>query len=260
MKSRYASADTDLTTLANQLDLLAFELSEGDVLKFQELSETHTLQNVALYLGGRTFRVRLCVGGRQHVIGITRNGPNAARYADMARLFFWPYRLRDKRLPEDWEFNYGLQATQHELDCNENAVRVLEKIRDHLISISRLTVMNPEVGAESAGKEYSRQARRTMRGELLFIHEESMGRAHALEATLEGLEKALSNNVRDNANAFDQCKQAFQHILEQLCIADHRVKVLEDLNRRALFGSPLERLDYTPCLDSEPKPGDNKPL
>lgn len=255
MKTCYVSSDTELTLLANQLELLAFELSDADVLKFQELSETQTLQNVAAYVGGRTFRVRLCVGGKQHVIGITRNGPNAARYADMARLFFWQYRLRDRRLPEDWEFNFGIADTQRALDSNENAVRVLEKIRDHLVSVSKLILVTPEGEQARTDRRSARVARRTMRGELLFIHEENTKRASKLEALLQGFERKLDTN----AAMFDQIKQAFQHILEQQRIADKQHVELRDAFRRIenLFvrdvfneGDALKQFDHTPCLDS----------
>lgn len=216
MKQHYFSSDTDLTLLANQLDLLAFELSEADIMQFQELVELRLLKNVSMYVGGRTFRVRLCIGGKQHVIGVTRNGPNAARYADMARLFFWPYRLRDKRLPEDSEFNYGLEATQREIDCNDNAVRVLEKIRDHLIYVSKLAVTDAESESKRANRKDLRETRRTVRGELLFIHKESTERAESLEATLKGFESKLDTNT----HLFEQCKLAFGHILEKLVVAE----------------------------------------
>lgn len=212
----FFSSDEDLTALSNQLEHLTFELTEADHAQFSELQQLGSLKNVSLYMGsGRTFRVRLCIGGKQHVIGVTRKGPNAARFADMARLYFWPYRMRDKRLPEDSEFNFGIVDTQHALETHHEAVRLLERIRDHLIKVAKLATTNTASETERAQRAYVRDTRRTVRGELLQIHEESIERAKILEAALASFEKTIASNTL----LFEQIKLAFHHILEQLALA-----------------------------------------
>lgn len=248
----FFSSDEDLTALSNQLEYLTFELTEADHVQFSELQQLGSLKNVSLYLGGRTFRVRLCIGGKQHVIGITRKGANAARFADMARLFFWPYRLRDKRLPEDSEFNYGLEDTKHALEHNHEAVLVLERIRDHLIRVAKLATTNTAGETERALRASVRETRRTVRGELLQIHEESVERAKTLEAALGSFEKAIASNTL----LFDQIKLAFHHILEQLAIASKEREQLRHMLAvpaptvtisSAIHGIPAPRPDVVWC-------------
>lgn len=230
----FFSSDEDLTALSNQLEYLTFELTEADHVQFSELQQLCSLKNVSVYLGGRTFRVRLCIGGKQHVIGITRKGANAARFADMARLFFWPYRMRDKRLPEDSEFNFGIADTQHALETNHEAVRLLEKLRDHLIKVAKLATTNTASETERAQRAYVRDTRRTVRGELLQIHEESIERAKILEAALASFEKTIASNTL----LFEQIKLAFHHILEQLALAAKEREQLRHMLAAPVAGAP----------------------
>src|SRR5688572_10674677 len=94
--------DPQLAVLANALRTIALTQTQEDRIAVRSLD---TLKNVSFFPDQVTCRVRLCFSGKQCVIGITDNLVKAARFADMAKVFFWPYRLRDVRPPTIDELN-----------------------------------------------------------------------------------------------------------------------------------------------------------
>lgn len=211
---RLYTGDDDLNAFARGADLLTFRLTDEDHAHFMERWRASNLLGVSPFPDGRSFRVRLYLGGKQRILGILANGAKAARYADMARLHFWGYRLRGVRLPHDTDFNYGLDATKAALATEDGAQAVehLDRIKGHLSACGELKERTLRSQQEGAEAKEERDMRRTVRGELLFIQKENTEKNLALEKALLELKTAVEGNV----HLFNQIKQAFQHILERL--------------------------------------------
>lgn len=259
--SRLYSNDEALTAMANELEFISFAMSQEDIDYFKELERNPPYDgrpiNVFPYPGHGAYRVRLCLGGKVRTIGITKNGPNAARFADMAKLFFWPFRLRAIRFACDADFNYGLKATEEACHLlvgeNEVAMRLLDRIKEHLIETGALKLRTKE-GAK-------REDRRTVRSDV-----------NARFETQERLICALSELV---ITQFHIAEKQRTEIQEQLGIADKQHVELRDVLRRiekqlprksrAYYVDeegaehpvtdcpPLERLDYTPEKSNTPE-------
>lgn len=247
---RNYSSDQDLTDLANQVDLLTFELKEADYVTFQERFQAGTLINVSMFPDGKTFRVRFCLGGRQRVLGLTKRGPEAAKFADLAKLFFWPYRLRCVRLPDEADFNYGLEDTKHDLEHNVAAEAVLGRIRDHLMESGELKQATWKSEEERMGRKVARETRRTASGELRRFLLEHAAERIELDKTLHALQVS-------NEKSFDQIKQAFHHILEQLALASKEREQLRHMIAtptvaigQAIHGIPAPQPDVVWCSTS----------
>lgn len=197
--SQYA-ADPALVSLAASLKNIHFDIEPEDVTQFLQAQMDGRTRNISFCPDGKTYRVRLYLGGKQRLLGLTLSGPTAARFADMARIFFWPYRLRDCREPLASDMNYTVELANQDLADNEPAIALLNAIKDHLIHYGMLAVIEP-------GKK---DGRRTARHEIAVLREEM---AAAYEA-----------HAKEPAKYFEQIKTAFHHILDRLTALEENTK------------------------------------
>lgn len=207
--SRSYSNDPILTELANGVRYLPMEISQEEQHTFHQKMREGELKNVSFFADFRTYRVRIYLGGKQRTIGITDNGYKAARFADMARLFFWPYRLRDARPPGEGDMNFTLADTQHELDHNEVATRLLERIKDHLESFGDLKIVSRLEEDQRAERKRFRESRRTVRSEMSDFLRDQATQTVRLDETLAELQ-------RTNRHMFEEIKTALLRLDERL--------------------------------------------
>lgn len=90
------------------------------------------------------FRVRMCLGGKNRVLGVTPNLAAAARYADAARLYFWPFRLRGVHVPTDNEFIYSKQSAEQDLASNSELIETLALIKEHFLTAGVISEELPQ--------------------------------------------------------------------------------------------------------------------
>lgn len=196
------SCDPALTAMANSLPAIDFGIEPDERASFFQLE---SWRNVSFFRDKKTYRVRLYIGGKARIIGITLDGPSAARFADAARFFFWQYRLRDCRPPCETDMNFSLAQAEQDIAHTYGVHTLLVSIRDHLAQLGELKIRDTAHCEDVAERKVAREQRRTARGELaLFLRE------HAADtATMRAENKAN----------YEQLKVAFHHILEQLAIA-----------------------------------------
>lgn len=188
---RAAGADPRLTELAHQIEYLHFELNEEEVEHFHYLFANNELKNLTLFRNRRTFRVRLYLGGKQHILGISNNGPQAAAFADLVRLFFWPYRIRDARPPTDEDLNFGLAFAQNNLENYSEAVLLIEKLRDYLEAFGYLPEVSSANWRDRSIRKREREARRTVRGQFELAMADWTAEMHEIAKSIKNIETRL---------------------------------------------------------------------
>lgn len=234
--------DPTLARLAAGLRYLIFDIDETEREDFYNTPKF----NISIFPNSRTWRVRLFLAGRRCVVGTTDDGPTAARYADAARLFFWPYRARNAHSPTEADMNYSLEQAESDLANVDGLQAMLSGI------VSHLQLELPDL--EKPRKE----DRRTVRSDV-----------NARFETQERLICALSELV---ITQFHIAEKQRTEIQEQLRIADKQhVEMRDALRRIEKFLIPLRPnrayytdadgvehevnddgtpLEHTPCLDS----------
>lgn len=96
-------------------------------------------------MSGRTFRncyvglgalwnVKLFLHREQRVLGQTKCGWHAARFADMALVYFAKYRTRRTRPLVDADLNFTLASAMRDLAEVPQAVAILKEIETHLLA------------------------------------------------------------------------------------------------------------------------------
>lgn len=166
--SRYAK-DPGLTQLANQLKELTFtaapDLESDTSEKLEHLARgqgEYPFRLVYSMPNFRTWAVRLFLGGSVRTIGYTDNLCAACRFADMAALRFWKYKIRGACEPLDANLNFGVAQAKHDSLHEAPAFLLLDKIENYL---------QPQLGdpkqVESERKEAkrARDSRRTVRSD-----------------------------------------------------------------------------------------------
>lgn len=112
--------------------------------------------------GRNRWEVRLSLGRTQHVIGVTSSLAKAARFSDMAKVFFWPYRSQKARALVNEDYNISLEDAQYHLDNHAAAAALLEEMRR--LFASRYLIASTPDGEITAGVIMTRC--KAMRGEI----------------------------------------------------------------------------------------------
>jgi hypothetical protein len=129
-------------------------------------------------LGGWT--VRLYLGGGQRTLGIVDHDDisRALRYADMALMHFWKYKLRGAAPPNKFSVNFDMRRLETDMANEEHALDLLRRQEQHLLSIGVLKT-SEERGADEKTR---RQAMRRgfLRTTVLANHIEVVDRLGGL--------------------------------------------------------------------------------
>lgn len=87
------------------------------------------------YVGfGSLWQVKLFLGREQRVLGYSRNGVRACRFADMAITYFLPYRKRKLRPLTDADLNFSVAQANQDLEEIPLAKALLVKLESALLS------------------------------------------------------------------------------------------------------------------------------
>lgn len=126
-------------------------------------------RNVYIMPDQRTWAVRLYLNGEQRRIGATECGVTACRFADMALMHFWKYRIRGASEPLDTHLNFGVAQAKKDLEELIEHAFLLEKIEGYLV-VNKVLPDEKEVALRHAARVESRKTverRKTARWELL---------------------------------------------------------------------------------------------
>jgi len=182
-----------LTQLANRLRDIHFPDDDGFFdQEFPARVEANGAKGCYPLPRGSLWTVKFSLCGTICVLGFTSHSADAARFADMAKVRFHPYRRRGGWLPlVDTDLNFDLaQVKIDEEECQE-AVALLDDI-EHLllaegvIEDRKAVEANHEAAVKVADVKLKvRQSRRTKGGEIL----ERLTRIESLLAQFVALNK-----------------------------------------------------------------------
>ncbi len=189
------SADPYLAELAKQLSGITFPVTDYhtevlDVLKRGEPGEG--MRNVIVMFYGRVWGVRMFLGGKQRVIGQTTSLMDALRFADMARMKFWVYRIRHACEPMHSDLNFGTDSVRRDIEEMEPANELLNALEAHFVQTE---VFPSAIHTEAQRKEALalRNKRRTLCGEVDTLRD---GIASEFESQTKAIEKNTSELER----------------------------------------------------------------
>jgi len=190
------SNDPTLTELANELRTITFDTVDNPVRQYDdELRDKRAAgcTPCCYYLlpNGRTFGVRIYLGGKYRRIGFSESEVVAAKFADLATFRFWGYRCRGGPAVTDAYVNFSVEDTKQDALDFEDAVWLLDRIAKHLETVGVL--LNPAtVESDRQLKKQQRAAARTIRGEMLYHFSEVCDKFDALNGRLRRIEERLN--------------------------------------------------------------------
>lgn len=138
-----------LTELAHKLAELGFPPAET--------IRVGSAKNFFLMPDGKTYAVRLYLQKVLHTIGYTGEEESAARFADMALLHFYPWKVRRSVCPDPLQFNYTIAQAKKDFGYFAAASTLLSELEHYMVSVG-LLVAREELGAASGGLKLDRIA------------------------------------------------------------------------------------------------------
>lgn len=184
--------DPILNMLANELRDIKMEQADDLVSmtkeRFRELAKggEYPFRLVYTMPNFKTWSVRLYLGGGTHYIGYTEDLTTACRFADMAQMRFWKYRIRGACEPVQANLNFTVEQAKSDCQREEGAIWLLDKIEKHFKDNG--TIADPAtVEAERVANRKSRDLRRTVRHDQMLLHIEIMAALKVISDRLTAL-------------------------------------------------------------------------
>ena len=151
MKNNVSAADPVLNQIAKRTRDLEWihPLEEGELAICSRLhsdpNANHRL--VTILRDYKTWVVRTYLAGAQRTFGFfkaDRQGglSSAYRYADMVKMYFWPYKLRDAYEPGDHDLNISASRAKSDLIHETNAIQIIKDIEQHFKDIG--VILTPQ--------------------------------------------------------------------------------------------------------------------
>lgn len=168
--------------------------------------------------GGRTgyvynlnrYEVRICLRGHALTVGVTSSEAIAARFADAAKVYFWPYRTQRQRVLCGESFNFSLDEAQHMLDNNGQILALLECLR-------ALFVKRGIIPAEPSGDMSTDVAVAHVKAWRAETERLKQVYKKLLRMKLDDLAfNVLLDNIRESMHLFDDMERLAKHTLEAL--------------------------------------------
>lgn len=166
------SKDPQLSALAKELKDLNFSESperESDADEMDKefmRSGTRSWRNVGILPSAiNAWAVQIYLGGALRSIGFTNKFCDALRFADMAAMRFWIYRIRGSHQPTDNELNFSVEQAKQDLESEKDAVQLLTAIESYFLD-KKIILPYSESEAKRTANRKSRDQRRTVRYEM----------------------------------------------------------------------------------------------
>jgi hypothetical protein len=171
--------DPILNTLAHELADIKMEqaddLTSISQERFRDLAKggEYPFRLVYTMPNFKTWAVRIYIGSETRLIGYTEDLTTACRFADMAQMRFWKYRIRGACEPVQANLNFTVEQAKSDCQREEGAIWLLDKIEKHFKD-KRVIADPVAVEAERVTNRKNRDARRTVRNDYLLLHIEVM--------------------------------------------------------------------------------------
>jgi hypothetical protein len=162
-------------------------------------------KNITLLPGseGASICIRMSFLGRNRNLGVVigaswENRCKAARFADMCRVKFWPYKMRDRRPPRADELNLSPARAEIDLKNETKIVALLNDIERFMLSAGLIKLTE----IKSSNKERKQQTRAELQSINIQLSEivKTQGRVlNTLENRLDGLQQVVMGIQKDNS-------------------------------------------------------------
>jgi len=161
-------ADPQMNQIAKRLGTLKWQEPLSADEQAQEHEPASTFRRVALLPDLKTWVVRIYLGGAQRTLGYTREASplSAMRFADMAMMYLWIYRVRGAHEPSDHELNFSTDRAKSDLLGEPEALQIIKDIEHYLLGTGAIaTGEDRQRHIQNQRDEKSR--RRTVSGTIL---------------------------------------------------------------------------------------------
>lgn len=165
--------------------------------------------------GYRYWAVRIYLGGEVRAIGYvsTNRLPDGMRFADMAAMYFWKYRIRGACEPSENELNRSVADVKRDLIHETHAVALLKRIEEHLLQTD--AILSPERRAQLV-KERKVKNRGGLRVQLLCNQAELLEYLKGIHHSINQLH-SFSRTLQDEVRAgFAKQEEAFRLLVGAL--------------------------------------------
>jgi len=196
IKSRKA-ADPDLNLIARRLLDIQWqtELDDHEKIECRDRSTNNDLPRHLLspMPDLRTWSVRMFMGGAQRVLGYVK-GPDLTtglRFADMAKMYFWKYKVRGAHEPGNLELNLSVDRVRQDLDNEPGAVGLLKEIEAYLLGIGAINTSEDKERLRREERD-KRRKERTVSGLLGTLNTNWMLHIQEMEATIAAQTKEIA--------------------------------------------------------------------
>jgi hypothetical protein len=129
----------------------------------------------------KTWAVRIYIGSETRLIGYTDDLTTACRFADMAQMRFWKYRIRGACEPVEADLNFSVEQARNDCANEEKAAALLDNIEQYLKDINAISAVD-KVPIRS-----DRDMRRTVRHDMLSLFVETQNMIKALHVKMDAL-------------------------------------------------------------------------
>jgi hypothetical protein len=143
MSTKY-TADPKLNAIARRLLTAKWEhpLSEGEleVCRMKAENPDAPRHMVSIMSDYKTWAIRSYIAGAQRIFGFVRSPHNyttgvpaeALRYADMVRMYFWPYKRRNAVEPTDLMLNISAERAKSDLQWEGEVAQIIKDTEQYL--------------------------------------------------------------------------------------------------------------------------------
>jgi len=131
--------------------------------------------------------VRMYLGGEQRTLGLakTKELPYALRFADMAQMYFWKYRVRGAAPPTEQQLNRSLADVESDMVNEPHALALLGEIEGYLLRRGVLKT------ADQRDADKKKRKSRSIRSMVAIQHAATADWFDGLRGKLDELAKQL---------------------------------------------------------------------
>jgi hypothetical protein len=122
----------------------------------------------------------------------------AARYADLCRAKFWPYKMRDRRPPVDADLNTSLARVEMD-QKNEPAILALLNETERFLLDAGLIKLTSVAANQKERKQQTREELKEINRRLFAITATQQQVLNTLENRLDGLQQVVMGIQKDNS-------------------------------------------------------------
>jgi hypothetical protein len=216
--------------LARELrDLVwCFPLDEDELQEAREMGSDINARRRWVYPlpDYKSWAVRLYIGGAQRTVGIIKPTPPnvidispALRFADMVAMYFWQHKVRGAHEPGDAELNFSVDRAKTDLELEENAIALIKRIEEHLISIDAI-VSSADMQVRRSARRDQWRRQRTVSGTVLEVSEVLSTAMQRVEHNLGGLMKSLEEKMAQQVKEIARLNSVIELLIARVPLAN----------------------------------------